>query len=531
MGAVYLASQERPHRQVAVKVLDSRLVSDPEAWEVFLARFRREADATAALDHANIVPIYEFGEQQGIAYLVMPYLSDGSLAELVQREGQLSLSLVARYIEQIAAALDLAHLNGIVHRDVKPSNLLLHPDGRLMLADFGIARPVAAPDLPVLKGRLRSGAANNPELTQAGAAMGTPEYMAPEQARGEQVGASADIYALGIVAYTLLAGEPPFIGQDVVSVLSQQVVDAPAPLRTFRPDLPLRVEQVIDWALEKNPAARPKTARAFARALREASGGRTLAAMATGLRPALTADPARTAQADWGIPSSTYDGWSGRDDDRTIIGAPGLPLSPQSARGGGYPPSPPNPGGAPAWPVPQDQRRNAIVTAPLLVLLGGGIVVLLAIALVVGMVGQNGFLALGPGTGTPGASAGPHGAATPTITPRPSPTATPIPKNWLRVSTTSITLACKSGKRSARITLKNIGPDTVDWRASVDGGFGTGISLNPSDGSLDRGESVTITATNNSLFFGHQGTITFIPDSASAGESPVVQYSTSACQP
>ncbi|MFI5274541.1 MAG: serine/threonine-protein kinase [Ktedonobacterales bacterium] len=147
MGAVYLARQERPKRMVAVKVVHQQLTGDPQAWRVFLARFRREADATAALDSANIMPIYEFGEQQGVAYLVMPYLSDGSLAQLLEREGPLPLTRVVRYLEQAASALDLAHRHGIIHRDVKPSNLLLHPDGRLLLGDFGIARAGGAPEL------------------------------------------------------------------------------------------------------------------------------------------------------------------------------------------------------------------------------------------------------------------------------------------------------------------------------------------------------------------------------------------------
>ncbi|MEO7000763.1 MAG: serine/threonine-protein kinase, partial [Ktedonobacterales bacterium] len=152
MGAVYLARQERPRRQVAVKVLRRQLSADAQNWPVFLARFRREADATAALDHANIIPIYEFGEEDDIAYLVMPYLADGSLADLLARNGQLPIQRVVSYVEQTAAALDYAHEHGIVHRDVKPSNLLLHPDGRLLLSDFGIARPLDSADLPTVRG-------------------------------------------------------------------------------------------------------------------------------------------------------------------------------------------------------------------------------------------------------------------------------------------------------------------------------------------------------------------------------------------
>ncbi len=210
MGAIYVAQQERPRRQVAVKVLRPQALADARQWPLFLARFRREADATAALDHANIVPIYEFGEQDDLAYLVMPYLPDGSLADLLAREGPLSIPQTLTYIDQIASALDYAHQHGIVHRDVKPSNLLLHPDGRLLLADFGIARPLDQRDLPDIA--LASDINAEAGLTVGGVTLGTPEYMAPEQIRGVRVGPSADIYALGVVTYAALAGHAPFGG-------------------------------------------------------------------------------------------------------------------------------------------------------------------------------------------------------------------------------------------------------------------------------------------------------------------------------
>ena len=200
MSAIYLARQERPRRRVAVKLLRAASAPTPEVWARTLARFHREADAAAALDHANIIPIYEFGvEQTGegeIAYIVMPYLADGSLGALLARQGPFSVPQTILYLEQAAAALDYAHQAGIVHRDVKPSNLLLHPDGRLLLTDFGVARTLHG--------------SQDPDLTATGMTMGTPEYMAPEQIRGERVGPTTDVYALGVVAYTLLAGQTPF---------------------------------------------------------------------------------------------------------------------------------------------------------------------------------------------------------------------------------------------------------------------------------------------------------------------------------
>ena len=234
-----MARQERPHRYVAVKVIHRNLASDSEAWKLFLTRFQREADATAALDHANIVPIYEFGETGDVAYLVMPYLPDGSLSTLIEKAGPLALPQAITYLEQVAAALDYAHARGIVHRDVKPSNMLLHPDGRILLADFGIARPLNLPDLTP-KAAGVPGSASNTSLTQAGSSMGTPEFMAPEQVRGGPISPATDTYALGIATYEMLCGETPFGGGDVTTVLRRQIVSPPPPIRTIRTDVPPR---------------------------------------------------------------------------------------------------------------------------------------------------------------------------------------------------------------------------------------------------------------------------------------------------
>ncbi len=140
MGAVYLAQQSRPRRAVAVKVLLPGVVMDQKTRAAFLARFRREADAVAALDHIHIMPIYEYGEEEELAYLVMPYVTGGTLREVLERRGTLPLPEATTIIEQAAAALDCAHAQGIVHRDLKPGNMLFHADGRLLLADFGLAK-------------------------------------------------------------------------------------------------------------------------------------------------------------------------------------------------------------------------------------------------------------------------------------------------------------------------------------------------------------------------------------------------------
>ena len=163
MGAVYLARQERPSRHVAVKVLLPNMLMNSQMQAQYLARFRREADIIARLEHVNIVPIYAYGEQDGLAYLVMPYLQGGSLYDVLLQRGQFPLEETIQYLKEAAAGLDYAHAHGIIHRDLKPANFLLHSDGRLLLSDFGIAR--------VLQDEMsRTGV----QLTGVGAVLGTP---------------------------------------------------------------------------------------------------------------------------------------------------------------------------------------------------------------------------------------------------------------------------------------------------------------------------------------------------------------------
>lgn len=264
MGVVYLAQQSRPHRQVAVKTLLLSMMPDPERRSRFLQRFRREADAVAALEHPNILPIYEYGEQSDLAYLVMPYVAGGTLRDLVQKRGSLPLPEVAGFLTQAAAALDYAHTHGVIHRDVKPQNMLLYPDQRLMLSDFGIAKVAeqAASD--------DDNAATLPQLTTMGHVVGTPDYIAPEQAMGQTVDARADIYSLGVVLFYMITGRVPFAGAQPMTVAAKHVSEPPPPPRQFRPDLPVAAEQVILKALAKSPAERYSTAGEFARAFRSA---------------------------------------------------------------------------------------------------------------------------------------------------------------------------------------------------------------------------------------------------------------------
>jgi serine/threonine protein kinase len=264
MGAVYLAQQARPRRTVAVKVLLPEL--PPKTTGVsaeFLVRFRREADAIAALDHVNIMPIYEYGEQEQVAYLVMPYVTGGTLRDRLATYGALPLSEVIPIIEQAGAALDYAHSLGIVHRDLKPGNMLFHADGRLLLTDFGIAKMMnetPSPDHTALQ-----------TLTTTGTIIGTPEYLSPEQATAAPVDRRSDVYSLGIVVFHLLTGQVPFVGPTSVAIALKHAMEEPPSLTRLNPALPLAVERAVRKAIAKKPEERYASAGDFARALAAAS--------------------------------------------------------------------------------------------------------------------------------------------------------------------------------------------------------------------------------------------------------------------
>ncbi|HLZ22720.1 MAG TPA: serine/threonine-protein kinase [Ktedonobacterales bacterium] len=549
MGTVYLARQERPHRPVAVKVLRPQLAADPEAWRVFLARFKLEADATAALDHANIVPIYEFGEVDDLAYLVMPFLADGSLAALLAHDWILPIPRALRFAEHAAAALDYAHQHGIVHRDVKPSNLLLHPDGRLLLADFGIARLMdrtngGKEDSDYLPPLAPTGEAS---LTQTGSAMGTPEYMSPEQVRGEAAGAAADIYALGIVTYVMLAGRSPFAGGDVNTVLQRQLADPPLPLRPIRGEVTTRMEEVIFWALAKDPTDRPATAGEFAQALAAAAPrartlGATLRRPVTAVHSAVLVEPGRLgadrAERQTGRPSMGTLPLPGTGNlataDAVFSGGGGEPPTrggDATLHDGAVPWPEAGSAGAPPWPVQPKRAREMsqsshLVGFPLAALAAAVVALILVATLVFSSLAQNG---LGGSNGAPGTAhnGGPSviATSTSTATPQPTATSTPYPANWLAVSPQSVSLSCRGKGTTKYVTLSNRGPDTVQWQAQITpSGFTTPLTVRPESGQLDSGEHISIALTTTS-YFAQQGQVTFTPGDSSAGQPAVVTYS------
>jgi serine/threonine-protein kinase len=436
---------------------------------------------------------------------------------------------------------------GIVHRDVKPSNLLLHPDGRLLLADFGVARALhGSPDA---------------SLTTAGMTMGTPEYMAPEQIRGEKVGPAADIYALGVVAYALLAAHTPFeipalahagaagikdagaTQAETRAILERQLNDPPPPLRAQNGGVAPRLEEAIFWALAKAPTDRPPTAGAFVRAAREGSRSRSLSAFfsktggkaevllagafaTTAFAPSLPRSvtpasapvtPARGIQNVETFQNSQALMQSG-DPDETPFG-PDTPTVHDLPLLAGRP--------APQWPspTPNPQPKRPFSLMKLLVITAS---VLLACAFLASGASVVGYLLQNYSAAS--SSRSPAASATTQPTTTPDPTATVDASEILAVSSTSVSLPCRTGKRLPTVSLSNTGQDTAQWAASLSG---PQIFVNPSSGTLDPGERQTITLYGLSFTTqDRQGTLRFtvaVGDQESAVAGPTISYTLQGC--
>jgi predicted Ser/Thr protein kinase len=244
MSSVYRAHDSLLERYVALKVLHDQYSSD----EDFVERFKREARLVARLQHPNIVTVIDRGEQDGRQYIVFEYVEGENVKELVVRKGRLEVREALEIAIEVARALGFAHEHGLVHRDVKPQNVLLNGDGRAKVTDFGIAR-----SLDVEQG-----------VTQTGTVLGTSNYIAPEQASGKQVDRHSDVYSLGVVLYEMLTGDVPFPGESFVAVALKHVNDPPPSVLDVRGDIPLRVAEAVERALEKDPEERFPTMDAFA---------------------------------------------------------------------------------------------------------------------------------------------------------------------------------------------------------------------------------------------------------------------------
>ena len=354
MGEVWRARDRVLDRTVAAKVLRSEFMSDPS----FLARFRNEARHTAALTHPNIASVYDYGETmddtgtQQLAFLVMEFVEGHPLVTILHDEERLPPDWTLHVLSQSAEGLSAAHRAGVVHRDIKPGNLIVRPDGVVKLTDFGIAQARdAAP------------------LTRTGMVVGTAQYLSPEQAQGLEVTAASDVYSLGVVGYECLSGERPFDGASQVAIALAHINRPPPPLPA---DVPPAVRLLIERALAKDPADRFPDGGAFAEAIRRVASGGALAAVAG---PATT--PTQVVGGGLADARTTVMATTGA----TAVAAPGA-FGPGTGPGRPMPPLQAPPDDDDAWgpeDEPEDRRRGRarwIVLAAvllLLLLLGGGI--------------------------------------------------------------------------------------------------------------------------------------------------------------
>jgi serine/threonine protein kinase len=251
MGRVYRATAPDGN-VVALKVVKAELAKD----DVFRRRFEREAGAAARVAHSNVVPVLATGEHEGIPYLAQQFITGGSLEDKIKRETQLDLRETVDLLTQVADGLDALHAEGLIHRDVKPGNILLDGEGKAYITDFGL-----------MKDREAS------VLTRPGQALGSMDYMAPEQIRGEEVTAQSDVYALGCVMIECLTGQPPFADRQGMRILWAHLQEEPPDPATGRDDVPADVGWAVTRALEKEPEKRPPTATAYAHMVRIAALG------------------------------------------------------------------------------------------------------------------------------------------------------------------------------------------------------------------------------------------------------------------
>lgn len=258
MADVFLAKDQLLDRPVAVKVLFPQYAAEP----TFVARFRREAQAAANLNHPNIVAVYDWGEHQGTYFIVMEYVEGRTLADIIASEGPLHPDRAADIASEVAVALSFAHRNGTVHRDVKPGNIMITRAGQIKVADFGIARAFGGAD---------------DELTQTGSVMGTASYFSPEQAQGRTVDPRSDLYSLGVVLFEMVVGEPPFLGNTPVAIAYKHVQEPPPRPISRNPSVPASMDAIIYRLLQKNLADRYPAAEEVRTDLRRFRSGQPLA--------------------------------------------------------------------------------------------------------------------------------------------------------------------------------------------------------------------------------------------------------------
>jgi eukaryotic-like serine/threonine-protein kinase len=497
MGEVWKAQDQVLGRLVAIKILKEEYTGDPG----FLNRFRAEARHTALLNHVGIANVFDYGEEEGSAYLVMELVPGQPLSSIIEHEQVLSPDRTLSIIAQTARALAVAHAQGLVHRDVKPGNLLITPDGRVKVTDFGIAR--LADQVP---------------LTQTGQVMGTAQYLAPEQATGQTATGSSDIYSLGVIGYECLSGHRPFSGESQIAIALAQVNDAPPPLSE---SLPAPVRALLMSMLAKDPKDRPANAIKLAEAAEAIRNGDISAARAavpgmllfdadTG---PITA-PVDTATAPTGVIGTQHDSTPTATSALPVIGAGAVGAAAGMAAGAAAE------GDAPKGPLaranalaaernwdqeeetyddgPSDEPRRkgrSPWTWPLVAL-----ILLLLFALVGFLLNQMGLFSPSgnPTSGTTTSSAAPS-SATPTRTPSATPTQTrstptPTPTPEPTQDTVNVIPAAYLGKdyRQVQTALANLGLQvTVLPQESATDAPGTVVELNPT-GAVPKGTLITV---------------------------------------
>jgi eukaryotic-like serine/threonine-protein kinase len=370
MGQVWEAVDSRLGRRVAVKVLKQEFSQDPE----FIERFRAEARTTAMLNHPGIAAVHDYGESQldgegRTAYLVMELVNGEPLNSVLKRTGRLSLRHALDMLEQTGRALQVAHAAGLVHRDVKPGNILITPTGQVKITDFGIAKAVdAAP------------------VTQTGMVMGTAQYIAPEQALGHDATPSSDVYSLGVVGYEVVSGKRPFTGDGALTVAMKHIKEPPPPLPA---ELPPNVRELIEITLVKNPQMRYRSGGPFADAVAAVRAGRRPP------RPSQSPPPGRASPA--AIPSGPQ--------TRAAVAARTPPVRRSGPPTGGRRPAPPR-------RTFSSGQRALLWAAGVL----GALAIIIAVLIVINSHGENGQTPppTVTDTGTPPATAPPPPSKTPT---------------------------------------------------------------------------------------------------------------------
>lgn len=305
MAAIYKGYQPSMNRHVAIKVMSPQYSRD----RAFVQRFQNEARLIAQLEHAHILPVYDFGQQEGMLYIVMRYLPTGTLEDRISPQG-MPLDEALHILKQVASALDYAHSRGVIHRDLKPANVLIDAQGNTFLSDFGIAKTTE----------------QEASLTGTGNVIGTPNYMSPEQGLGEKVDARSDIYALGVMLFEMLTGQVPFEGENPMVVMLRHVHDAPPDPAALRPGISSAVSSVVLRALAKNPDERYQTAGELAQALEQALSSAALPPPET---MPLTASTRPIAGSAATMPSPV----SGAPQPETAVPVPGQ-IAPPTAPAG-----------------------------------------------------------------------------------------------------------------------------------------------------------------------------------------------------